>query len=263
MDFYDTHAHSLLSFDSEEEPNNYLTDLTQTVALTEHLEFDYKYVEGGQLIPQFEQIIDWQNVWKKEGNQLLMGVEIGYSKGNANRLKQAIEPFEMDLLLLSSHHNNEYDFMDTKVAATPEEMMGSYLSQLEEAVDYFPDAQIFCHFDYGFRIFDLSPNEFNNYEEQLVAILQKVIQHNLAFELNSKSIFDYENRAMYEWLIPIYQSLGGTLFSIGSDAHKATDHYKKFGELIHILDQFGVKSVAQFHKQQLSNYPLTELKKKF
>lgn len=263
MEFYDTHAHSFLSFDSEEKPKNYLSDTTNVVALTEHLEMNYAYVEGDELVPDFTQTLAWQKEWANEGKQLLMGVEIGYSNGNAKKLKRAIAPFDMDLKLLSTHHNNIYDYMDEHADATPEEMLSSFLTQSEEALDHFADAQIFCHFDYGFRIFDMSVNQFSTYKERLVPILKKVIDYGLALELNSKSIFTYENRALYEQVIPLYQELGGKLFSIGSDAHQAEDHYMNFGNLINLLDKYGVESVAQFHKQELSHYPLKELKKRF
>ena len=265
MDFYDTHAHSFLSFDSEENPRNYLSKITKVVALTEHLEMDYAYVEGEELIPNFEQTLEWQREWaeEKNGNRLLMGVEIGYSNGNEDRLKRAIAPYSFDLKLLSTHHNNIYDFMDEKANATPEEMLDIFLTQSEEALDHFPEAQIFCHFDYGFRIYDMNPNQFKAYENRLVPILKKVIKNGLALELNSKSIFNYENLPMYKWIIPIYQKLGGTLFSIGSDAHKSEDHYMKFDELIQLLDQHGVESVAQFYGQKLSHFPIVELKNKF
>ncbi len=263
MNFYDTHAHSHLSFDSKEDPRNYLTDKTKIVALTDHLEFDFSFVEGGQAIPDFGQISQWQKDWEARDCQLLMGVEIGYSKGNEERLREAIAPYEMDLKLLSSHHNGEYGFMDTSGPARPEEMIDSYLTQLEEALDYFPDAQIFTHFDYGFRIFDMKEEDYKKYEARFIPILKKVIKHELAFELNSKSMFGYENMAMYEWIIPIYQELGGTLFSLGSDAHKASDHYYKFGEVIELLDKFNIESVAQFHKQELIAFPVEELKEHF
>lgn len=263
MKFYDTHAHSFLSFDSEEDPKNYLSDRTSVVALTEHLEMDYMYVEEKELIPDFNKITEWQNEWKKEGNELLMGVEIGYSHGNASRLKRAIAPYQMDLQLLSTHHNNVYDYMDPKASATPEEMLDSYLNQLEEALAHFPNANIFCHFDYGFRIFEMNEAQFEPYKKRLIPIFKKVIESGLALELNSKSIFNYNNLSLYEWAIPTYQSLGGTLFSIGSDAHKADEHYMGYGELINLLDKFGVETVAQFYGQKLSHYPLEELKKIF
>lgn len=263
MEFYDTHAHSLLSFDSEEEPKNYLTKNTNVMALTEHLEMDYAYVEGDELVPNFEQTLAWQKEWAQEGKQLLMGVEIGYSDGNADKLRQAIQPYPMDLKLLSTHHNNRYDYMDEDADATPEEMIQSFLTQSEDALDHFSDAQIFCHFDYGFRIFDMTLQQFKAYEERLIPILKKVIEYGLAFELNSKSIFAYDNLALYEHVIPLYQKLGGTLFSIGSDAHKAEEHYMAFGNLINLLDKYQVDSVAQYHKQELSLYPLKDLKKRF
>lgn len=263
MEFYDTHAHSFLSFDSEEDPKNYLAKNIRTMALTEHLEMDYAYVEGDELVPKFDQILEWKKEWSNEGKQLLMGVEIGYSKGNADKLRQAIAPYPMDLKLLSTHHNNVYDYMDEDANATPEEMIDSFLTQSEEAVDYFPDAQIFCHFDYGFRIFDMNIEQFAIYKERLISILQKIIAHGLALELNSKSIFTYENSHLYEYVIPLYQDLGGTLFSIGSDAHKAEEHYMGFGNLINLLDKYNVHSVVQYHKQKLSLYSLTDLKKRF
>lgn len=265
MKFYDTHAHSFLSFDSEEDPRNYLSDKVSVVALTEHLEMDYAYVEGDELVPDFKQIVEWQKEWQEEGagNELLLGVEIGYSPGNAQRLKRAIAPFDMDLKLLSAHHNNIYDYMDTRVDVSPEAMLDNYLNQLEEALDHFSDAQIFCHFDYGFRIFEMNEQQFEPYKNRLLPIFEKVIKYGLAFELNSKSIFGYEKRALYEWAIPAYQELGGTLFSIGSDAHKAEDYQKNFGQLIELLEKFDVEHVAQFHQQELSLYPLKELKKNY
>lgn len=185
MEFYDTHAHTLLSFDSKEHPRNYLSPTVNTVAFTEHLEMDYVYVEGGELVPDFDRMRDWQKEWAKEGKQLLLGVEIGYSSGNHDKLSEALAPYAWDLKLLSAHHNKVYDFMDTKADATPEEMIDSYLTQLEEALDYF------------------------------------------------------------------------------SDAHQADEHFMRFGDLINLLDKYGVENVAQFHQQQLSLYPLSELKKRF
>jgi histidinol-phosphatase (PHP family) len=263
MEFYDTHAHSLLSFDSEENPKNYLSKSTNVVALTEHLEMDYTYVEEDTLIPDFDQMFEWKQAWKKEEKCLLMGVEIGYSHGNADRLKQAIKPYSLDLKLLSIHHNNDYDYMDARAKATPEEMLESFLTQSTEALEHFPDAQIFCHFDYGFRIYEMSEEQFEPYKERFIPIFKKMIKQGLAFELNSKSIFKYNNRALYEWAIPVYQNLGGNLFSIGSDAHQAEDQYMRFGELINLLDAFDIKTVAQFYKQKLSHYPIEELKKRF
>lgn len=263
MEFYDTHAHSFLSFDSEENPRNYLSATTNTVALTEHLEMNYAFAEDEELIPDFDQILEWQKDWKKEDKRLLMGVEIGYSHGSAKRLKTAIQPYQMDLKLLSTHHNNIYDYMDTKANATPEEMLDSFLTQSSEALDHFSDAQIFCHFDYGFRIYEMNERQFELYKKPLISIFKKIIDKGLAFELNSKSIFNYNNRSLYEWAIPVYQDLGGTLFSLGSDAHKAADQYMGFGELINLLDKFDVKTIAQFYGQELSHYPIEELKKRF
>ena len=142
-------------------------------------------------------------------------MEVGYSHGNAGRLKAAIQPYQMDLKLLSIHHNNIYDYMDSKANATPEERLDSFLTQSAEALDHFSDAQIFCHFDYGFRIYEMNERQFESYKKRLISIFEKIIDKGLAFELNSKSIFNYNNRSIYEWAIPVYQDLGGILNRFG------------------------------------------------
>jgi len=81
----------------------------------------------------------------------------------------------------------------------------------------------------------------------------------MAFELNSKSIFNYHNYHLYDWAIPLYQSLGGEVFSLGSDAHKAEDHKLKFEQSINLLKKHNVKEVALFKNQNLERIDLDEI----
>ena len=84
---------------------------------------------------------------------------------------------------------------------------------------HLSEADVFAHFDYGFRVFGLSLAEFKQYEAQFLPILDQVIKNKLAFELNAKSAYLYDNLALYEYAIGLYISRGGTLFSVGSDGY--------------------------------------------
>ena len=63
-----------------------------------------------------------------------------------------------------------------------------YLDKLEYAIGRV-DADVLAHFDYGFRLFDVTVDELKVYEEQLKRIFQKMIANDLAFELNAKSMY--------------------------------------------------------------------------
>lgn len=264
MLFYDTHMHSHLSFDCFEDPVKYLTPDTKRITFTEHLDLANTANEGQDDIPDFKQMLAWQEVFKQKYEvELLMGVEVGYVLSHRTRLKQILSEYEFDLVLLSVHQNDRYDYMDDTVEESAEVMIHAYLDQLIQALDDMGDCQIMTHFDYGFRIHRLEEADLLPYEPKLVQILEKCIEQGLAFELNSKSIFKYQNQFLYEWAIPKYQALGGTLFSLGSDAHQVSEHFQHFKELIQLLETFNVKEIAQFRSKELSLYPLDELKKFF
>lgn len=264
MLFYDTHMHSHLSFDCFEDPVKYLTPETERITFTEHLDLANTANGGQDDIPDFNQTLEWKQVFKQQYKvDLLMGVEVGYVPSHLTRLQAILADHEFDLKLLSVHQNDQYDYMDGTVTESAEVMINAYLDQLIQALDEMTGCQIMTHFDYGFRIHPLRASDLVAYEPKLIQILTKCIKHGLAFELNSKSIVKYNNQFLYEWAIPQYQALGGTLFSLGSDAHRVSEHFMAFKELIELLEQFNVTEVAQFKGQELSLYPLEELKNFF
>lgn len=262
MKFYDTHMHSHLSFDSFESPKCYMNEKTEFITFTEHLDLENTANGGQDDIPDFEEHLTWRETFNNEYQvNLLMGVEIGYVPSHQKRLEKILEPYHFDLKLLSVHQNNDYDYMDEATGEAPEVMINNYLNQLLEALDQMDNCQIMTHFDYGFRIHHLTADELGPYEGKLMRIFEKCAQQGLAFELNSKSLWKYNNRDLYEWAIPRFQSVGGNLFSLGSDAHKADEHFMNFLDSIELLEQFDVTAVAQYQQQELYSYPIVRLKK--
>ena len=102
------------------------------------------------------------------------------------------------------------------------------------------DAQVLAHFDYGFRKFDVSVEELSRYEDQLRSIFQKMIDHNLAFELNSKSMYLYHHEHLYRYALELLRDLGCKKYSIGSDGHKLEHFRLEFPRIQELLDEFGI-----------------------
>ena len=124
---------------------------------------------------------------------------------------------DYDLKLLSVHHNGVNDYLDDEVADMDKaSIIQEYLDKLEYAIGRV-DADVLAHFDYGFRLFDVTVDELKVYEEQLKRIFQKMIANDLAFELNAKSMYLYHHEDLYRYALGLVKDLGCCKYSIGSD----------------------------------------------
>ena len=79
------------------------------------------------------------------------------------------------------------------------------------------------------------------YEPQLKRIFQKMIDHDLAFELNSKSMYLYHNEDLYRYALGLVKELGGHKYSIGSDGHRLEHFRLYFDKIQQLLEEFGIK----------------------
>lgn len=131
----------------------------------------------------------------------------------------------------------------------PAIVIPQYFAQLSEA-------DVFAHFDYGFRVFGLSLAEFKQYEAQFLTILDQVIKNKLAFELNANSVYLYDNLALYEYVIDLYLSRGGTLFSVGLNGYYLEHFRFHFDDLFALLKAKGVTELAIYQKGKRIMVPL-------
>lgn len=263
MTRYDQHMHTFFSSDSSEKFENYLKQTPGLVVTTEHLDFNDHYMGGEDTILDYEKYsvtIDQLN--EKHGNRIRKGIEIGYTKESYDQIQDYLKGKEFDVQLLSVHQNGEYDFLQPIVKEkNVEDVMNEYFPLLLEAATNFPTANVLTHFDYGIRLFDVSVEELQGHESILKQVLQKVIDKQMAFELNTRSMYQYGNVALYEQMIEWYVALGGKLFSLGSDAHSIDYYAYHFDDAIALLEKNSVSSVTIFEKQQSTQLPLSEMKK--
>ncbi len=255
MNYYDQHLHTHFSYDSDADFLPYLEAFAGYIVTTEHFDLANPVTKQDDA-PDYQaytQTIDELN--KKYGNRILKGIEIGYIASEKERILAYLADKTYDLKLLSVHHNGQFDYLDDFVAdMDPNDIIPAYLSQLEEAVATIP-ANVFAHFDYGFRLFDLTPVDLKKFEPQLIRLFQAVIDKQLAFEVNAKSAYLYHNLALYDYAIDLYQSLGGTLFTIGSDGHKLEHFRLHFDDLFSLLHKKGVTELATYQNGHVKMVP--------
>lgn len=253
--YFDQHLHTHHSFDSTETFEHYLNhDVPAYFISTEHLDFKNPYDGGKDSIPDYHaysQEIDSLN--QQHDITILKGIEVGYVKEHLPLINDYLASKEYDIILLSVHQNGIIDYMDDVVVTMDQTaLITDYYTRMLDAVMTVDFANVLTHFDYGVRRLEISVADYKAVAEPyLIQIFSKAIEKNLAFELNAKSFVKYGNQALYEYGIPLYQSLGGTLFTLGSDAHQHEDYELGFEEMKELLKRYGVTQLATYRRQKL------------
>lgn len=261
MQYYDQHLHTFLSFDSEEQFENYLAYQPEIFVATDHLDLKNPCSQYQDDIPDYEKLVQKHHeLADKYPTRLLKGIELGVVPGQERQIQDYLASHPYDLKLLSIHQNGQFDYMDDVVLSKDKfEVASEYFNQMEHVLKSFSGAQILTHFEYGLRRLAFTPEELGeHYEKQLTRILQLIIEKEMALELNAKSYGKYQNKALYDYIIPLYRSLGGQLFTLGSDAHVVSDYRLLFADMSHLLEKHGVKQLAVYLD---GNWQLTPLAK--
>lgn len=257
MMFYDQHMHSYISIDSDADPLQYVKNGPKYIVFTDHLELQAPGVPKVDIIPEFEVLLNVKDELASKGSELLLGVEVGYAQGVGGALDNLFEMYPFKIKILSAHHNGEYGFMSA-VDIPRDEMIDSYVDTLLEAVTEWDGFHILAHFDFGFRIHEFDISEISPYETRLNKVFKTIIQKGMAFEINSRSIFIHDNKDLYIWGIKRYLELGGTLFTLGSDAHHPEDYMLGFEEIIEMLVEYGVHELVLFNGDNHRMIPLKD-----
>lgn len=252
MKYYDQHMHTYHSYDCEEQFENYLSLSDKFLVTTEHMDFQNPYTGFQDNFPDYESYAaEIVGLNEKYGDRILKGIEIGYTQRDSEKIRHYLKDKMYDVLLLSVHQNGNYDFMQEEILAQSlEETLEQYYGLMLAAVTNFKEANILTHFEYGLRLYDVTVADLEKVEPLLLQVFTKAVENDLAFELNSKSMFKYGNAHLYEYGIALYKKAGGTLFTLGSDAHVAADYEAHFAEMSAMLGRHGIDELVIFQKQQ-------------
>lgn len=254
MQYYDQHLHTFLSFDSEETFEAYLDKDLPIFVATDHFDLQNPCSQFKDDIPNYERLCQiHQELAKKYPTKLLKGIELGVVPGQQAKIEAYLQAHPYDLHLLSIHQNGRFDYMDDIVLTMDKyEVAKAYFEQMALVLETFQYGHILTHFEYGLRRLQFSAEELaSHFEAQLTKILKMVIQRQMGLELNAKSFGKYQNASLYDYIIPLYQSLGGKLFTLGSDAHVADDYQLLFPEMAQLLAKHQVKQLALFENTEI------------
>lgn len=238
----DNHLHTYFSYDAQAEFEDYLTIYEGEIVTTEHFDLSNPYLGGPRDdVPDYRSYAEKIERLKQQyGDRIKKGIEIGYYAPREADTLAYLEGKEFDLKLLSVHHNGDFDYLEDEVLSLdPKEHIISYWQEVERAIERVP-ADVLAHFDYAFRRLSLTVDDLREYEPHLRSLFQKMMDHQLAFELNSKSMYLYNNEPLYLYALSILQEMGCRRYSVGSDGHCQHHFRLQFERIQDILDNYGI-----------------------
>ena len=247
---FDQHVHSNFSFDSNEDLENYINVSNKNdIVTTEHLDFANPVINyEDSSINYLKYIEEIDSLNKKYSNKFFSGIEIGYTPNSEKRIEDFLKDKNFNLKLLSIHQNGIYDYMCVnKKLISLEALIQEYFEQMIQALESSIEFNVLAHFEYGIRIIDISVIDFDSLASKFLnKIIELIVKKEIAFEVNTKSMYKYKKENLYSYMIEKYLKKGGKLFTLGSDAHNIKDYAYKFDEARKFLLARNVKEIILF-----------------
>ncbi|WP_270465402.1 MULTISPECIES: histidinol-phosphatase HisJ family protein [Fusobacterium] len=247
---FDQHVHSSYSFDSNENLENYINVSNNSdIITTEHLDFENPIINyKDSSIDYLKYVGQIKNLNKKYSNKFFLGIEIGYTPNSEKRIEDFLKDKNFNLKLLSIHQNGNYDYMCVnKKLISLEVLIQEYFEQMIQALESSIEFNVLAHFEYGLRMIDISVTDFDNLASVFLnKIIELIVKKEIAFEVNTKSMYKYKKENLYNYMIEKYIKKGGRFFTLGSDAHNIKEYAYKFDEAKNFLLSKNIKEIILF-----------------
>ncbi len=249
--FSDYHVHSSFSFDSDESPENIIKQALQLnmkqICFTDHQDYLWP-IEGESPFLDFNKYFNTLSSLQekyKHQIEILIGIEIGFTKENASLNKELVNRYPFDFVIGSCHVVDNMDpyYKEFWQGRDDRDAFELYFNTLLTGLKNFNSFDTIGHLDYIVRY---SPNKDANYspldyQDIIDEILKLIIDKNIKLEINTANLskgFTYPNPQTD--IIKRYKELGGEYVTVGSDAHKAEHIGYRFDVAKDIIENYSL-----------------------
>lgn len=222
------------------------------ICFTDHMDLDfpkicYKLNEDGQKIfldfifdpnEYFKKLTDFREKYKNQ-IEIGIGIELGLQPHIKDGVKKLMNDYNFDFAIGSMHllYQNDPYYESFWTQATNriktinpdvsdefiiQSVLRDYFEAILESIKSFPYFQVYGHLDYIVRYAPKKDTYYhpNDYKDLIDEILKQLIASNRGIEINTsglKSGLTYANPHMD--ILKRYKELGGSIITVGSDAH--------------------------------------------
>ena len=273
--YFDTHTHTKHSCDSQKVPEDAVTTAIKNglsgIAITDHSDlrlFDEYNIPTE--LPASAREAD--ELGKKYEGQISVfsGIEISDAAvpAYADRLSRAFGFYDFDILLASVHivdlDGKDCEFSSTDFSEfdikTLEKLMDKYFEYMLKTV-YDNQFSTLCHVTYPLRYINGLYKRGITLDRNIKTIediFKVIIDRKTALEINTAKCTAQNPYAFCpeKELVGLYLSLGGKMFTLGSDSHIAGSEGRCFDAAAEFLRQNGISGCYYFVKKQPIYYEI-------
>ena len=184
---------------------------------------------------------------------LRRGVEFGIQVHTIPLFKDVLRHHNFDFVIMSNHQvdNKEFWRQDFQKGKTQEEVHLAYYNEIYQVIKNFKDYSVLGHLDMIKRydlVGDYPDEKIMDIVEQ---IFRQVIEDGKGIEVNT-SCFRYglKDLTPSREILRLYHRLGGSVLTIGSDAHTTEQSGTRIGEVKGVLRDIGFKYFCTFKEMK-------------
>ena len=183
------------------------------------------------------------------------GLEFGIQTHTIPRYEQLLKNYgdKLDFVLCSIHQVEDKEFWtgDFMKGRTQEEYNERYYKEMLDVVRSFKGYDVLSHVDLIARYDPKGPIAFEKIKDILTEIFQIVIADGKGIEINTSSWhYGLKDTTPSRDILKLYRSLGGTILTTGSDAHKPEYLADHFADAQAILRELGFTETYTFEKHK-------------
>lgn len=257
----DIHVHSEFSTDSQAKMDDVVRTAIdkgiQVLCFTDHIDWDYPVED---LAFDFDVSVYQKNIEAMRSRygdriRILMGVELGMQEHLAGRYRRLLADYPFDFAIGSQHLVGGMDpyYPETFAGKTDAEVYRQYFEDLLADVKAFHDFDSLGHLDYVVRYGRTRAREYSyrKYADLIDEVLKLLIRYNKALEINTCGLrkqLGFPNP--HPDILRRYRQMGGTLVTIGSDAHRPELLGDRFDQAVGLLRQCGFSHYCYYVKHE-------------
>ncbi len=232
----DYHLHTAYSDDSIYLMEQLIQDAIrlglEEICITDHVDYGVKYDaddpnrpkdavlnvdypryfdELATLIPQYQDKIT-----------IKKGLDFGIQLHTIDAYQKLYDQYPLDFVLLSIHQieNQEFWNQEFQKGKSQQEYNEKYYDYLYEILQHYDAYSVLSHLDLIVRYDRQGRYPFENLKPKIEKILRHIIKNGKGIEVNTSSFqYGLDDLMPSRNILALYKELGGTILTIGSDAH--------------------------------------------
>lgn len=233
----DYHLHTSFSDDSIYPMEQLVLDAINLgldeICITDHVDYGIKYDLDDPNkpdpcvlnvdYPTYFKTLDCLCAQHKDQITIKKGLEFGIQHHTIPQYEKLFETYPLDFVLLSIHQIHDLEFwnQDFQKGKTLAQYNEEYYDALYDLVKNFKKYSVLAHMDLIVRYDQKGRYPFENVKPKIEQILKQVIADHKGIEVNTSSFqYGLDDLMPSRQILKLYHDLGGTIITIGSDAHQ-------------------------------------------